>query len=337
MGCTSSTPSKITFTSDTSDVLGKGRFGLVIKGRYNDEDVAIKIIDRSEDSKNELEIHRKLNHPNIVKLIAVKHASSQVCLVLELMEQDDLADLIKKRSSSLDWPRSRLIIEGIVAGVHYLHTQGVLHRDLKLENILLTPGYKAKIADFGISIKQPHSEHIKLLGTPRYMAPEHINIYLKRKRGVSEYSYTTKTDLYALGILILAVIRLERPLKKLESLDTKMLFLSILMKQGTDEVPSETPEALALVINRCISHDPIDRPEAQEIISMFSENTTFFDRKHVVNLELELDSGSTHAWPAKQETMRRNRIPYAYPRYFEEKKQAHAVLDDRACFVASPS
>ena len=115
-------------------------------------------------------------HPSIIKLLDLFESSEHYYIVLEYMQGKDLFDYIAKRDYRLAEERAKQIIHHIMLGVKYLHSFGIVHRDLKLENIMMTEGTERgtpKIVDFGLSkIIGPSETATEPFGTLGYVAPE---------------------------------------------------------------------------------------------------------------------------------------------------------------------
>ncbi|KAJ3192513.1 Serine/threonine-protein kinase plk4 [Irineochytrium annulatum] len=136
---------------DLSEKLGQGGFGFVYKARIKltGVDVAIKMIDKmlmkaskmSRRVGNEIEIHWQLHHPSILKLLTYFEDDAFVYLVMELCHNGELYRYVQQRP--LSEPEARRILEQVVNGLVYLHRNGIIHRDLKLSNILLTKDHNA--------------------------------------------------------------------------------------------------------------------------------------------------------------------------------------------------
>jgi polo-like kinase 4 len=173
--------------------IGKGAFGQVYQASLsragnrsnNNVKFAIKIIDKQlvmtselvQRVKNEVSIHSTLDHPNILRLFHFFEDDRNVYLVMELAEQGELYKILKKKvnfgGGPFDEEQVAKYTRDIVSGLVYLHSQGIIHRDLKLSNILLTSDDTAKIADFGLAVRQsnPYNEQKTLCGTPNYLPP----------------------------------------------------------------------------------------------------------------------------------------------------------------------
>jgi polo-like kinase 4 len=170
--------------------VGKGAFGQVyqatLKGSnqpHTKVGYAIKIIDKQlimtaemiQRVKNEVSIHSTLNHPNILRLFHFFEDDRNVYLIMEYCEQGELFKLLK-RNGPFSEEQARRFVKDIVHGLAYLHSHGIIHRDLKLSNILLTSNGDAKIADFGLAVRQsnPFHEQKTMCGTPNYLPPYHV-------------------------------------------------------------------------------------------------------------------------------------------------------------------
>lgn len=141
------------------ETLGKGTYGKVKKARESSGRlVAIKSIrkDKIKDEQDlmhirrEIEIMSSLNHPHIIAIHEVFENSSKIVIVMEYASRGDLYDYISERQQ-LSEREARHFFRQIVSAVHYCHQNRVVHRDLKLENILLDANGNIKIADFGLS------------------------------------------------------------------------------------------------------------------------------------------------------------------------------------------
>ncbi|XP_037774914.1 serine/threonine-protein kinase PLK4-like [Penaeus monodon] len=169
---------------DVGEQLGRGGFATVYRARCRNtgRDVAIKKINKSEIAagglinrvRQEVTIHSKLNHPAILKLYAFFEDQSFVYLVLELCSRGELQKHIKSLRRVLNEDEAREYLSQVVAGMLYLHSQSIMHRDLTLSNLLLDNNGRVKIADFGLAtqLRRPDDRHMTMCGTPNYISPE---------------------------------------------------------------------------------------------------------------------------------------------------------------------
>ncbi|KAM3141135.1 hypothetical protein pb186bvf_006740 [Paramecium bursaria] len=141
----------------------------------------------------EIVILRKLQHPNIIKLLEVHEDINSIYLVYENL-RGELYQSFKKRKSE-DKPYSEQQVSRfmfqVFSGIEYLHANEILHRDIKLENILFKDKKSLVLADFGLAAKLGPEFNFKKYGTPGYIAPEVLNCQ----------SYTKKIDIFSAGVV----------------------------------------------------------------------------------------------------------------------------------------
>lgn len=193
--------------------LGEGEFGKVKLGWRKDgkhpSQVAIKLIKRADiakDSESEIKIHREinslkmLNHPNIVNLVEVMKSGKYIGIVLEYASGGELFNYILQ-NKFLKENVAKKIFAQLVSGVDYMHSKGLIHRDLKLENLLLDKHKNVIISDFGFvnSYNKDKSDLMKTsCGSPCYAAPELV---------LTQQPYEgRKVDIWSLGIILFAML-----------------------------------------------------------------------------------------------------------------------------------
>ncbi|XP_020206263.1 putative receptor-like protein kinase At4g00960 isoform X1 [Cajanus cajan] len=191
--------------------LGEGGFGPVYKGTLPDgRQIAVKRLSQtsgqgSEEFKNEVMFIAKLQHRNLVRLLACCLENNEKILVYEYLSNASLDfhlfDDRKKRQ--LDWNIRLSIINGIAKGLLYLHEDSrlkVIHRDLKASNVLLDDEMNPKISDFGLARSfekgQNQANTNRVMGTYGYMAPEYA----------MEGLFSVKSDTFSFGVLVLEII-----------------------------------------------------------------------------------------------------------------------------------
>lgn len=193
--------SKITAKYDIKAVIGKGSFSRVLRveNRISKQPYALKIIEAPggrEAFEAELSVLRRLNHPNVIKLIEVFESNHKVYMVMELATGGSLLDRLETRGYLLE-DDSRDVIKMVLNGVQYLHILGIAHRDLKPDNLLYYhPGKESRImiTDFSLastrrSTGNPYMHTV--CGTPQYIAPEIV----------SRKPYTCAVDMWAVGVI----------------------------------------------------------------------------------------------------------------------------------------
>ena len=166
--------------------LGGGGYGEVYKFKKDNGDiVAGKIINlvKYKNSKkdkflrDEIYLQQSLNSQEFVKIIDFVEFPNYVYIFLEYCENGSLHDLLKKRKNLTEKEVQCYMLQIIIA-LNYLHSKNIIHRDLKLDNILLGKNMEIKIGDFGLATKFDKKNQNKLnehLGTPIFCAPEILN------------------------------------------------------------------------------------------------------------------------------------------------------------------
>ncbi|KAM9392668.1 serine/threonine-protein kinase ULK1a isoform 2-T3 [Pholidichthys leucotaenia] len=197
------------FEFSRKDVLGHGSFAIVFKGRHKERHnlkVAVKCIKKKNFAKTqallvkEIKILKELKHENIVGLLDYQEIGGCVYLVMEYCNGGDLADYLHTKGS-LSEDTIRVIVQHIAQAMKMLHSKGILHRDLKPHNILISQRkHKSgsvrtifKIADFGFARHlQENTMAATMCGSPMYMAPE---VIMSR-------NYDAKADLWSIGAIV---------------------------------------------------------------------------------------------------------------------------------------
>ncbi|XP_044973465.1 cysteine-rich receptor-like protein kinase 10 [Hordeum vulgare subsp. vulgare] len=197
------------------NLLGQGGFGPVYKGQLPDGmPIAVKRLASHSgqgftEFKNEVELIAKLQHNNLVKLLGCCIQGEEKLLVYEYLPNKSLDFFIfeKNMTTSIDWNKRRVIIEGIAQGLLYLHKHSrlrIIHRDLKASNILLDQDMNPKISDFGLakifSSNDTQGSTKRVVGTYGYMSPEYA----------SEGIYSIKSDVFSFGVLLLEILSGKR-------------------------------------------------------------------------------------------------------------------------------
>ena len=183
------------------------------KDRKTSETVAIKVpllalesdVAGFERFQREEEIGSKLNHPTILKVIKVEEKKSRPYLVMEFLDGKTLSDLLAKRKP-ISETEAISYATRICDALHYLHTQGITHRDLKPQNIMICTDGSLRLFDFGIARVESARRLTFVgltptMGTPDYISPEQV----KGKRG------DHRSDIYSLGALVYEMVTGSTP------------------------------------------------------------------------------------------------------------------------------
>lgn len=213
---------------------------------------------------DEARILARLSHPNIVALYDGVVDGDECFLAMELVEGSTL-DGVLQRSGPLAGPRAVEISIGILEGLAYIHSAGVLHRDLKPGNILMASGRVPKLADFGLS-RIVGAERVTaegyIVGTPMYMAPEVLN-------GADA---TPLSDIYSFGVVLFRMLTrrhlIDPAARGFEVIAAK---LSLDRTKVLAQLQGVAP-ALAEVVARCVAAAPDERPSsARELLELMPQ------------------------------------------------------------------
>ena len=253
----------------SSAPIGRGTGGTVYRGirRATNTPVAIKCIDRLDvdcdpqkvrQLEREMNIAIKLRHQNIVNLIDVKFEEEVVLMVSELVDGGPLYDRVA--AGPIPEEEARYYFHQMCAGVQYCHGQSVIHRDLKLENILVARTGALKIADFGVSKDTSVSSLPKTsVGTISYMAPE---VTMVSKSGTGVVDYGQQADIWSLGVILYVLVCGKYPFgfdgpKRQGGLPTSRVYERI--RSGTVEYPPELSPEIQEMIAGMLIVDPAQR------------------------------------------------------------------------------
>nr|XP_033774930.1 NUAK family SNF1-like kinase 2 [Geotrypetes seraphini] len=227
---------------DFLETLGKGTYGKVKKARERSGRlVAIKSIRKDrikaeEDLvhiRREIEVMSSLSHPHIISIYEVFENSSKIVIVMEYASRGDLYDYISERQS-LTEQEARHYFRQIVSAVYYCHKNAIVHRDLKLENILLDSNGSVKIADFGLSNVYHHDKYLQTYcGSPLYASPEIVNG--RPYKG-------PEVDSWSLGVLLYILVHGAMPF---DNQDYRSLVKQI--SSGEYRDPGKPSEACGLI------------------------------------------------------------------------------------------
>jgi serine/threonine protein kinase len=196
--------------------IGQGAYATVRFGmaKESGRKVAVKLYDkyklldqqRRKSVWREIKLMERISHPNIVRYFDSVDTQKHVHIVMEYLGGGSLHSYLKKRSARrLDDHRARRVLSQTCAGLQYLHDRHIVHRDIKLENLLLDENGVIKIIDFGFATIVPPGKKIRVFcGTPSYMAPEIV----ARKEHTGHC-----TDIWATGVLLFAMLCGSFPFK----------------------------------------------------------------------------------------------------------------------------
>ena len=272
-------------------VIGRGAMGVVHAARdlRLGRDVAVKLLrsDLAADDavrsrfEDEARSAARLSHHAIVTVFDSGEWEGTPYLVMERLPGRTLAD--EMAEGPLTEHRVREVAMEIGGALDVAHRFGVIHRDVKPANILLTESGRVKLADFGIAKSAEGLDHTvagTVVGTPAYLAPERL----------SGLPATQRTDLYALGIVLYEALSGEKPFGG----DTPMAVAMSIHSSQPTPIRARCPELdrnLAAVIDQAISRDPQDRPQSaaamvDRLASPVAQDATVASTRHDAGTEV---------------------------------------------------
>ncbi|CAD2217891.1 serine/threonine-protein kinase [Angomonas deanei] len=239
--------------------LGSGGFAKVhqLMDMRTNTHYACKVIkvNNSKDSvKTEINVHSRMNHPNIVRLYRTFKDEYYHYILLELCTPKNLLEILGKRTfTEAD---ICVIMSQLVNAVEYMHTQSVLHRDLKLGNILLDLEGNVKVGDFGFATYyNPQRDRLtKLCGTPNYIAPE----ILDASETLTGYGF--EVDIWSLGVILYTLTVGTPPFQQKDVNSTYEC-----IRQMRYSIPDFVSPACRELISAMLQRDPKRRPSCHGI------------------------------------------------------------------------
>ena len=251
------------------ELIGKGGMGCVYKARDRDLGaiVAIKTVlrgpgesssEHEERLHREIQICRRIDHPNVVRVFDLGRFPGGLFLTMELLEGEKLSELMRD-VDPMPLPKVRRILSEIAAGLGEAHALHIVHRDLKPSNVILTKR-RVKILDFGVA-KTADDVHLTqagfAVGTPLYMSPEQLQ----------GQEVDGRSDLYSLGILAFALLAGHEPF-------LGETFTAIALNHLQSPVPDlhrirpDLPRPWIGLVEMLLEKRPDDRPhEADDVIA----------------------------------------------------------------------
>ncbi|KAG6611361.1 CAMK/CAMKL protein kinase [Phytophthora cinnamomi] len=184
----------------------EARRSMVADGQYVPEKAVHRVRRRLLKLVSELEISKSLDHPNIIKYLGAYETSHRICIVHELVEGSDLLEHLLE-NGKMPEDQAAGVFRQLLSALEYCHARNVFHRDLKLENVMITKDLKVKLIDFGLSEVVPYAEQpLKTVcGTPLYCSPEILFLHATAEAARSGFQ-GGPADVWSVGVLIFALL-----------------------------------------------------------------------------------------------------------------------------------
>ncbi|RDB29221.1 MAP kinase kinase kinase mkh1 [Hypsizygus marmoreus] len=265
---------KATFQWVKGELLGKGSYAYVYLGlnATTGEIMAVKQVELQQTANDRLHSrHREitealnferktlmdLDHANIVQYLGYEESPQYLSIFLEYVPGGTISSCLQSHGRFRE-EVTKSFTSQILAGLEYLHFKGILHRDLKSDNILVEPTGVCKISDFGISKKSPDARaRTGIKGTIYWMAPEMLE-------PDKETGYDVKVDIWSVGCVVLEMWSGQRPWCGEQ-------LLPVMMKLSQEKLAPPLPPDVSLSESashfrqQCFRKDPVDRPTAAEL------------------------------------------------------------------------
>ncbi|KAI3805304.1 hypothetical protein L1987_27544 [Smallanthus sonchifolius] len=277
---------------EIKNLIARGTYGTVYRGTYDDQDVAVKLLDWGEDDmatstelaslrasfKQEVAVWYKLDHPNVTSFVGASMGTSNLripektssdgpidqlpskacCVVVEYLTGGTLKGLLyKNRRKKLPFKVVIQLAMHLSRGLSYLHSKKIVHRDVKAENMLLDANRNLKIADFGVARVEAQNpkDMTGETGTLGYMAPE----VLQGK------PYNRKCDVYSFGICLWETYCCDLPYPFLSFSEVSS---AVVRHNLRPEIPRCCPSSLVNIMRKCWDANPEKRPEMDEVVKL---------------------------------------------------------------------
>lgn len=266
---------------EPKEILGKGISSTVRRAvsKENGDSYAVKIIDVSqelvdsdglnlrEQTMREINILRTVaGHENIIELLDVFESSTYIFLIFELAVNGELFDYLNSVVNFSE-KKARRILNQILDAIKHCHSAGVVHRDVKPENILLDQDFNIKLTDFGFAkILQPGERLYEVCGTPGYLAPELLKAGMVEQHECDGYGF--EVDIWACGVVLYTMLAGFPPFwhrKQLTMIRQIMEGKFSFSSSEWNDVSSSPKDLISkmlvvdhkqrLTVNQCLSHE----------------------------------------------------------------------------------
>ncbi|KAM7462835.1 hypothetical protein LguiA_030956 [Lonicera macranthoides] len=275
---------------DIRYLIARGTYGTVYRGTYDNQDVAVKLLDWGEEGmatnaetaalrasfRQEVAVWHKLDHPNVTKFVGASMGTSNLkipskdpssetnlpsracCVVVEFLPGGTLKNfLYKNRKKKLAYKIVIQLALDLSRGLSYLHSQKIVHRDVKAENMLLDNQRNLKIADFGVARVEAQNPRDMTgeTGTLGYMAPEVLD----------GKPYNRKCDVYSFGICLWEIYCCDLPYTNLSFAEVSY---SVVRQNLRPDIPRCCPNSFANIMRKCWDTNPDKRPDMDEVVKL---------------------------------------------------------------------
>ncbi|KAH3756150.1 tyrosine protein kinase [Pelomyxa schiedti] len=251
--------------------IGEGTFGSVFRGAWRGQQVAVKIMkdqnnltpERKEAFLHEVQVMESIHCPYIVNFIGAVYVKGKLAIMSEFVELGSLGSVMRQYKLT---PAQKLrILLDAAKGMNFLHKSGIVHRDLKIDNVLVssideTSTVCSKISDFGttrdIQTSKDAMQMTKAIGTPTYMAPEVLQ----------NNTYGPPSDVYSYGVLAYSLFIEGDPYSGPE-FSSSWRMCEFVLSGKRLPLPKNLPEVMVTLIPLCWAQTPEERPTFKDIVA----------------------------------------------------------------------
>ncbi|KAJ6456529.1 kinase-like domain-containing protein [Mycena sanguinolenta] len=266
---------------DTNRQIGRGGFADIFLGRYKGQDIALKRLQVYQPEPNEMSKFSKSLLQEVLTWVHLKHIyvlpflgldeksfdGYPPCIVTPYMRNGTMNNFVKNRNGTLPDSRVDKLLFETAQGLAYLHSQNIVHGDLRGGNVLINDEEHAQLADFGLAIVTDATlgtTSTTQRGSLRWMAPELYNPQLEFKR-------TEASDVYAFACLCIEIYTGEQPFWSIQQ--DMVVVLQVLdqkrpsrpLSSGRPDGTRAMPDRLWAIVEACWAHEPSDRPDMNKV------------------------------------------------------------------------
>jgi serine/threonine protein kinase len=249
--------------------IARGESATVYVGKWREREVAVKVFHLRVFSSAELESYRReisvlsnLSHPSILSLCAFTDTSPFYVLT-DFLPNGSLFKFLRAQPENLSATARSVIAYDVARGIEFLHSRGVIHRDVKSLNVLLDANLRAKIADFGAVRLHLEGVKTRAIGTVHWMAPELL---------MSSPDYDFKVDIYSFGLVLWELLTGELLFPNMKPPE----IIALVMNGQRPPIPDDAPPALVALIKSCWDQDSRSRPQMTRVVTLLGQRDCCF-------------------------------------------------------------